>query len=120
MQKICNIGKTGNEQNVLFNDALNTFFCFVGVNHMVKYHSDSKRGNILLIVHGLLFLSSSNASFYHPSHKGCGMCYPVCGMVHIIEPLLVIGKSSLCGITGIPLSLSEWSFTICLTPYNHK
>ena len=23
-------------------------------------------------------------------NKGCGMCYPVCGMVHIKEPLLLI------------------------------
>ena len=29
-------------------------------------------------------------------------------------------KSSLCGGSRFPLSLSEWSFTICLTPYNHK
>ena len=94
-------------------------FFFLGVNHMVKYHSDSKRGNILLIVHGLLFLSSSNASFYHPSHKGCGMCYPVCRIVHIKEPLLVIGKSSPCAAAEF-LSLSKWSFTICLMPYNHK
>ena len=28
-------------------------------------------------------------------NKGRGMCYPVCGMVHIKEPLLLIGKSSL-------------------------
>ena len=48
------------------------------------------------------------------------MCYPVCGMVHIKEPLLLISKSSLCGGSGFPLSLSEWSFTICLTPYNRK
>ena len=27
-------------------------------------------------------------------NKGRGMCYPVCGMVHIKEPLLLIGKSS--------------------------
>ena len=45
-------------------------------------------------------------------NKGCGMCYPVCGMVHIKEPLLLIGKSSPCGGSGFPLSLSEWSFTI--------
>ena len=45
-------------------------------------------------------------------------CYPVCGMVHIKEPLLIIGKSSPCGSSGFPLSLSEWSFTICQTPYN--
>ena len=32
--------------------------------------------------------------------------------------LLLIGKSSPCGGSGFPLSLSEWSFTICLTPYN--
>ena len=44
---------------------------------------------------------------------------PVCGVVHIKDPLLLIGKSSPCGNSGFPLSLSEWSFTICLTPYNH-
>ena len=48
-------------------------------------------------------------------NKGCGMCYPVSGMVHIKEPLLLIGNSS-----GFPLSLSEWYFTICPTPYNRK
>ena len=53
-------------------------------------------------------------------NKGRGMCYPVCGMVYIKEPLLLIGKSSPCGDSGFPLSLSEWSFTICLTPYNRS
>ena len=53
-------------------------------------------------------------------NKGCGMCYRVCGIVHIKEPLLLIGKSSPCGGSGFPLSLSEWSFTVCLTPYNRK
>ena len=48
------------------------------------------------------------------------MCYPVFGMVHIKEPLLLIGKSSPCGGSGFALSLSEWSFTICPTPYNRK
>ena len=51
---------------------------------------------------------------------GCGMCYPVCGMMHIKEPLLPIGKSSLCGGSGFPFLLSEWSFTICPMPYNRK
>ena len=46
-------------------------------------------------------------------NKGRGICYPVCGMVHIKGPLLFIRKSS-----GSPVSLSEWSFTICQTPYN--
>ena len=46
-------------------------------------------------------------------NKGYGLCYPVCGMMHIKEPLLLIGKSSPCsGGSGFPLSLSEWSFTM--------
>ena len=36
-------------------------------------------------------------------NKGRGMCYPVCGMVHIKEPLLLIGNGSLCGGSGFPL-----------------
>ena len=54
-------------------------------------------------------------------NKGRGMCYPVCGMVHIKDPLLLIEKISPCsGGSGFHLSLSEWSFTIilCPTPYN--
>ena len=53
-------------------------------------------------------------------NKGRAMCSPVCGMMNIKEPLLLIGKSSLCGVSGFPLSLSEWFFTICLTSYNRK
>ena len=53
-------------------------------------------------------------------NKGRGMCYPVCGMMHIKEPLLLIGNSSPSGGSGFPLSPSEWSFTICPTPYNRK
>ena len=51
-------------------------------------------------------------------NKGCGMCYLVVGLVHIKEPLLLIGKSRPCGGSGFPLSVSEWSFTICPIPYN--
>ena len=40
-------------------------------------------------------------------NKGCGMYYPVCRMIHIKEPLLLIGNSSLCGNSGFPLSLYE-------------
>ena len=58
--------------------------------------------------------------FHDWCNKGRGMCYPVCGMVHIKEPLLLIGKSSLCGGSGFPVSLSEWSLTICQTPYIHR
>ena len=34
------------------------------------------------------------------------MCYSVCGMVHIKEPLLLIVKSSPCGGSGFPLTVS--------------
>ena len=51
--------------------------------------------------------------------KGHGMCYTVCGMVHIKEPLLLIGKSRRCsGGTVFLLSLSGSSS--CYLPYNHK
>ena len=42
------------------------------------------------------------------------MCYSVYGMKYIKEPLLLIGKSRPCGDSGLPLSLSEWSFIKCL------
>ena len=74
------------------------------------------------ILHGVDPLSyfSFQPVLHDRCNKGRGMCYPVCGMVHIKEPLLLIGKSSPCGGSGFPLSLSEWSFTICPTPYNRK
>ena len=73
------------------------------------------------ILHGLDPLSyfSFQPVLHDWCNKGRGMCYPVCGMVHIKEHLL-IDKSSICGGSGFPFSLSEWSLTICLTPYNRK
>ena len=67
------------EGNVLFNDALNTFYLrLYGVRHMVKDHSDSERGNLLL-PHRLLFPISSKGSLYASSHRQDntyhGLCY---------------------------------------------
>ena len=45
-------------------------------------------------------------------NNGCSMCYRVC-MVHIKEPLLIIGKSSPCGSSGFYLLL----FVNGLLPY---
>ena len=74
------------------------------------------------ILHGVDPLSyfSFQPVLHDWCNKGRGMCYPVCWMVHIKEPLLLIDKSSLCGGSGFPFSLSEWSLTICLTPYNRR
>ena len=51
------------ERNVLFNDALNTFYLqLYDVRHMVKDHSDSEKGNLLL-PHRLLLSINSKGSF---------------------------------------------------------
>ena len=51
------------ERNVLFNDALNTFYLrLYGVRHMVKDHSDSEKGNPLP-PHRLLLSMNSKGSF---------------------------------------------------------
>ena len=51
------------ERNVLFNDALNTFYLrLYGVRHMVKDHSDSEKGNPLP-PHRLLLSINSKGYF---------------------------------------------------------
>ena len=56
-------------------------------------------------------------------NKGRGIYYPVCEVVHIKDSLLLIGNSRTGsggrGFLGV-FSLSEWSFTICMTQYNCK
>ena len=54
------------EGNVLFNDALNTFYLrLFGFGHMVKDHSDSERGNPLPPHCGLFFPISSKGYFIY-------------------------------------------------------
>ena len=65
------------ERNVLFNDALNTFYLrLYGVRHMVKDHSDSEKGNPLP-PHGLLFPINSKGSFICTisTDTYLGLCY---------------------------------------------
>ena len=75
--------------NVLFNDTLNTFYLrLYGSGHMVKDHLDSEKGNLLLLLHRLLFLVSSKGSFifyiYHAIDRIAHiMAYPV--VVHWLE-----------------------------------
>ena len=68
---LCLLGYISKEGNILFNDALNTFYLrLYGVKHMVKDHSDSERANPLP-PHRLLFPISSKGSFYmhHPTDR---------------------------------------------------
>ena len=55
-----------------------------------------------------LFLVPASSLLHDWCNKGSGMCYPVCGMMHIKELLLLIGKSSPSGGSRLPLSLSDW------------
>ena len=114
-------------------DRLNTFYVYMTSDTSWAALSDQGAGRsseverslmvrwvIGSILHGVdpLRYFSFQPVLHDWCNKGCGMCYPVCGMVHIKEPLLLIDKSSLCGNSGFPFSLSEWSLTICLTSYN--
>ena len=64
------------ERNVLFNDALNTFYLWLyGVRHMVKDHSDSEKGNHI----GCSYRLTARVLLYAPSHRQDntyhGLCY---------------------------------------------
>ena len=127
--------RTKNERHTVtvypysFNNALDTFLLMVILaseifltqnNYKLVERSLMVRWVVGSILHGVDPLSYFlfQPVLHDWCNKGHGMCYPVCGMVHIKEPLLLIDKSSLCGGSGFPFSLSEWSLTICLTPYN--
>ena len=65
------------DRNVLFNDALNTFYLrLYGVRHTFKDHSDSEKGNPLP-PHRLLLSISSKGSFKCtiPQTGYHGLCY---------------------------------------------
>ena len=79
-----------------------------------------KKKKLYIHTSNIYCIKSKEPVLHDWCNKGRGMCYPVCGMVHIKKTLLLINKSSLCGGSGFPCSLSEWSLTICLTPYNRR
>ena len=86
---------TTNEANVLFNVA-NPLRC--------NEHLLIVRWVVVSILHGVDPLPFSFQPVLH-DWCNCGMCCPVCGMVHIKEPLLLIGKSSPCGSSRFPLTI---------------
>ena len=57
------------ERNVLFNDALNTFYLrLYGIRHMVKDHSDSEKGNPCRYI-GYSYRLTARVLLYAPSHR---------------------------------------------------
>ena len=72
------------EGNVLFNDALNTFYLrLYGVRHMVKDHSDSEGEETRCRNMGYSFRLAGRVLLYAPSHRQDstyhGLCYTGCG-----------------------------------------
>ena len=69
------------EKNVLFNDALNTFYLrLYGVIHMVKDHSDSEKGNPLP-PHtdiGYSYRLTARVLLYALSHRQDNTCHGLC------------------------------------------
>ena len=66
------------EGNVLFNDALSTFYLrLYGVRHMVKDHSDSEKGKPLP-PHRLLLSINSKVLLYAPSHRQDSTYHSLC------------------------------------------
>ena len=113
---------TSASRNVFFLWSISVEIFVLKLGSSEVEHSLMVRWVVGSILHGVDPLSyfSFQPVLHDWCNKGRGMCYPVCGMVHIKEPLLLIDKSSLCGGSGFPFSISEWSLTICLTPYNRR
>ena len=66
--------------NVLFNDALNTFFNLrlYGVRHMVKDHSDSERETRCHHHMGYSFRLTARVLLYTPSHRQDNTYHSLC------------------------------------------
>ena len=83
--KVCFVYRK-KERNVLFKDALNTFYLqLYGVRHNVKDHPDSNRGSLLPPLHAVFFLISSKDFLYAPSDRQDStynsLCYTSCGVL---------------------------------------
>ena len=73
------VTKINAEGNVLFNDTLTTLYLrLYGITHMVKDHSDSERGNLLLHYMGYSFQLTSSVLLYAPSHKQDSTYHSLC------------------------------------------
>ena len=117
------------EGNVLFNDALKTFYGYMASDIWLRTTQIVREETCCRYI-DYSFRLAARVLLYAPFHRHgalAGMtgitkavACVILSVIHIKEPLLLIGKSSPCGGRGFPLSLSEWSFTICLMPYNRK
>ena len=71
------------EGNVLFNDALNTFYLWLyGVTHMVKDHSDSERDETCCRHIGYSFRVTAKVLLYAPTHRQDSTYHSLCYTSH--------------------------------------
>ena len=123
--------RKGKEGNVLFNDALNTFYLrLYGVGHMVKDHSDSERGNPLPL-HGLLFSINSKCSFictitqtgYHIPGSCLDIWYPLAHLPNAQEPSYhhdrFLEHHDAATTKTVDLLHAVWSIKLVSTFYKH-
>ena len=78
--------------------------------YTVKYRY--RKGRYLYILVDPLSYFSFQPVLHDWCNKGCGMCYPVCGMVHIKEPLLLIDKRQRVSFLNIRMVLNHMSDAI--------
>ena len=76
MGNVFNVLSNMKEGNILFNDALNTFYLrLYGVRHMVKDLSDSEKGNSFRLAARVLLYASS----HRQDNTDHSLCYTSCG-----------------------------------------
>ena len=91
------------EGNVLFNDALNTFYLrLYGVKHMAKKHSDSERGRK---EGNVLFNDAINTFYLH-----------LYGVRHMAKNQSDSERGNLLPPHGLLFSISSKVFFICTIP----
>ena len=112
------------EENVLFNDTLNTFHLQLrGIGHMVKDHSDKERGNLLLSLHQLhkeylytfIFVrKEENVLFNDALNKFHSQLY---GVGHMVKDLTDKERGSLLPpLHQLLFLISRMGSFICIIP----
>ena len=96
------------EGNVLFNNALNTFYLqLYGVRHMVKDHSESEKGNPLRHI-GYSFRLTARVLLYALSHRQDDTYHSLCYTSH--GALAGTRNSSMSPLWRIdPTTIAPWA-----------
>ena len=103
------------EGNVLFNDALNTFYLLLyGVRHMVKDHSDSEKGNplpphrLLLSINKMLSLNKREREreMFYLTMNSTHFIYGYMASYIWLRTILIVRKETRCRHIGYSFQLA--------------